>query len=139
MAMSESRIFTKYLKHKLYRTHLKPIANGYFISVDGDVYSNKIHRRYNQKGKMQMVKPKKQKDRRYLLAGLYTDPFNKQKKYWYRIHRLVWEAFVGPIPEGYEIHHRDHNCGNNALWNLNCVTHKENVNEYWKWKKKNTI
>jgi cellulose synthase/poly-beta-1,6-N-acetylglucosamine synthase-like glycosyltransferase len=24
---------------------------------------------------------------------------------------------------------------NNALWNLNCVTQQENVDEYWKWKK----
>lgn len=138
MAISEGRILTKYLKHKLYRTHLKPIANGYYISVDGDVYSNKVHYHYNPKGKMQMIKPKKQKDRRYLLAGLYTDPSNKQKKYWYRIHRLVWEKFVGPIPEGYVIHHRDNDCANNALWNLNCITQQENINEYWKWKK-NTI
>ena len=135
MAVSASKIFTKYLKHKLYRTHLKPIANGYFISVDGDVYSNKQHPYHNVKGEMLFVKPKKQKDRKYLLAGLYTDIFNKRKKYWYRIHRLVWEKFVGPIPEGYVIHHRDNDPTNNALWNLDCVTQKENVNEYWKWKK----
>jgi hypothetical protein len=44
MAVSASKIFTKYLKHKLYRTHLKPIGSGYYISVDGDVYSNKIYK-----------------------------------------------------------------------------------------------
>jgi len=135
MAISASKIFTKYLKHKLYRKHLKPIANGYFISVDGDVYSNKIHRRYNPTGEMRYVRPKKQKDRNYLLAGLYTDDSDKQKKDWYRIHRLVWEKFVGPIPEGYVIHHRDNDGTNNALWNLNCVTQQQNVDEYWKWKK----
>jgi hypothetical protein len=139
MAISASKILTKYIKHKLYRTHLKPIGSGYYISVDGDVYSEKIHKHYNQKGELRFVKPKKQKGRNYLLAGLYTDDSNKQKKCWYRIHRLVWTLFVGPIPEGYVIHHRDNDGTNNALWNLNCVTQQQNVDEYWKWKKKNTI
>ena len=133
MSTSASKILTKYIKHKLYRTHIKPIANGYFVSVDGDIYSNKIHHYYNPKGKMKMVKPKKQKDRKYLLAGLYTNELNKRHKYWYRIHRLVWTAFMGPIPEGYEIHHRDHDCANNALWNLDCVTHQQNMDEYYKY------
>ena len=133
MAISAAKIFTKYLKHKLYRKHIKPIGNGYYISVDGDVYSNKVHYAYNPKGEMRFVQPKKQKDRKYLLAGLYTDPFNKRKKYWYRIHRLVWEKFVGPIPEGYVIHHRDNDQTNNALWNLDCITQKQNMEEYWKY------
>lgn len=43
------------------------------------------------------------------------------------IHRLVWETFVGPIPEGYEINHIDHDKANNALSNLEVVTHSENL------------
>lgn len=37
-----------------------------------------------------------------------------------RIHRLVYEAFVGEIPKGkkYHIHHIDHNKQNNAVDNL---------------------
>ena len=139
MAISARKIFTKYIKHKLYRTNIEPIGSGYYISVDGDVYSDKIHYTHNPKGELRFVKPKKQKDRNYLLAGLYTDQSNKRHKYWYRIHRLVWEKFVGVIPEGYVIHHRNNDGTNNALWNLNCVTQKENVEEYWIWKKKNTI
>lgn len=35
-----------------------------------------------------------------------------------RMHRYVWEFYHGPIPDGYEIHHIDHNKGNNDITNL---------------------
>ncbi len=41
------------------------------------------------------------------------------------IHRLVWEAFVGEIPKGYIVHHKDGNRQNNSLSNLQLVTAKE--------------
>lgn len=41
------------------------------------------------------------------------------------IHRLVWEAFVGEIPKGYIVHHKDGNRQNNSLSNLKLVTTKE--------------
>lgn len=44
------------------------------------------------------------------------------------VHRLVWEAFNGPIPEGFEINHKDEDKCNNALENLELVTHKQNCN-----------
>ena len=46
----------------------------------------------------------------------------------YLVHRLVWEAFNGHIPEGYEINHLDERPVNNALSNLSLVTHRENLN-----------
>ena len=46
----------------------------------------------------------------------------------YQVHRLVYEAFNGQIPEGYEINHLDERPVNNRLENLNLVTHKENCN-----------
>ena len=46
----------------------------------------------------------------------------------YLVHRLVWIAFNGSIPEGYEINHLDERPANNALSNLSLVTHKENIN-----------
>lgn len=42
------------------------------------------------------------------------------------IHRLVWEAFNGPIPAGYQIDHKDNNPENNSLDNLQCITPSEN-------------
>lgn len=43
-----------------------------------------------------------------------------------KVHKLVWEAFNGPIPEGMQIDHRDGDKTNNMLENLRCVTPKEN-------------
>ena len=64
-----------------------------------------------------------------LVSGYYMIGLRKQsiqKKY--LVHRLVWEAFNGTIPEGYEINHLDERTINNELSNLNLVTHRENCN-----------
>lgn len=44
------------------------------------------------------------------------------------IHRAVWEAFNGSIPEGLQINHLDENKHNNSLSNLSLVTPRENMN-----------
>lgn len=43
------------------------------------------------------------------------------------VHRLVYEAFVGDIPDGLEINHIDENTQNNHVNNLEAVTHIENM------------
>lgn len=43
------------------------------------------------------------------------------------IHRLVFSAFVGPIPKGLEIDHIDGSRTNNHLSNLRVVTKRENA------------
>lgn len=37
------------------------------------------------------------------------------------MHRYVWQFYNGPIPEGYEIHHKDGNKANNDISNLECL------------------
>ena len=44
------------------------------------------------------------------------------------VHRLVWEAFNSPIPDGYEIDHINTIRYDNRLVNLRLVTSKENSN-----------
>lgn len=44
----------------------------------------------------------------------------------YRAHRIIWEMFNGPIPEGMQIDHVNHIRCDNRLVNLGLVTHKEN-------------
>lgn len=46
---------------------------------------------------------------------------------WRYVHRLVWETFVGAIPDNKEINHKDGVKANCALTNLELMTHKENI------------
>lgn len=50
-------------------------------------------------------------------------------RYTVYIHRLMWQTFIGDIPDGYEINHIDHNKKNNKLENLELVTHSENLHK----------
>jgi hypothetical protein len=43
------------------------------------------------------------------------------------VARLVHIAFIGPIPEGYEVDHLDMDKGNNHYTNLEAVTRSENM------------
>ena len=60
--------------------------------------------------------------------GYYQIKLRRNKKrYAIYVHRVVWNTFIGPIPEGYEINHIDHDKSNNALSNLELVTHSDNL------------
>ena len=43
------------------------------------------------------------------------------------VHRLMWEAHKGKVPEKYHINHKDGNKLNNVLDNLECITQKEHA------------
>ena len=60
----------------------------------------------------------------YYIVKLYLNNVAKNLS----IHRLVWIAFNGPIPEGLEINHRNEKKDDNSLANLELVTRKENNN-----------
>lgn len=44
------------------------------------------------------------------------------------VHRIIYETFVGHIPDGYQIDHINTIKTDNRLENLRCVTPKENTN-----------
>ena len=46
----------------------------------------------------------------------------------YYVHRLVWEAFNGQIPENMQVNHINEIKTDNRLENLNLMTPKENTN-----------
>ena len=50
-------------------------------------------------------------------------------KNWYtkRIHRLVYETFVGAIPKGYHVHHIDGNKQNNRVDNLMVLSESDHL------------
>lgn len=58
----------------------------------------------------------------YLITGLFKD--GKRKNIF--VHRAVVESFIGQIPDGMEVNHKDGNKLNNHLDNLEIVTFAEN-------------
>lgn len=55
-----------------------------------------------------------------------TDDNGKENKGY--LHRFIYEAVYGPIPEGLQVNHIDEDKGNNRIDNLNLMTRKENIN-----------
>lgn len=76
--------------------------------------------RKNKKGKLVQVKPSINNCGYEMICYAY-----KQTTY---VHRLVYEAFKGEIPEGMQIDHIDRNKRNNNPDNLRVVTRSENCN-----------
>ena len=60
----------------------------------------------------------------YYIVCLHKNSIGKQ----YRINRLVYEAFNGPIPENMQVNHINEIKTDNRLSNLNLMTPKENTN-----------
>lgn len=50
------------------------------------------------------------------------------KRFCRRVNRLVYESFIGEIPEGFQVNHINEDKLDNRVDNLNLVTAKENCN-----------
>ena len=62
-------------------------------------------------------------------SGYYQIVLSKQSiRKSYKVHRLIWLAFYGSIPEGYEVNHINEIKTDNRVSNLNLMTAKENLN-----------
>lgn len=61
----------------------------------------------------------------YLTVGLVLGPLCRQQ--WRFIHRLVAAAFIGPLPVGLQVDHKDGNKMNNSATNLEYVSQSENI------------
>jgi len=62
------------------------------------------------------------------LAGYHYLDFKFYGERWsVLVHRIVYLAKYGGIPEGYEVDHIDRNTHNNIISNLRAVTIKENM------------
>lgn len=58
---------------------------------------------------------------RFYLCGNYFQQDGKA------LHREVWTETHGPVPEGFEVHHRDHDRTNNSLGNLELLEGTEHA------------
>ena len=107
----------------------------YYISPDGTIYSTKYSKRYNHEGKLRLLKPRTHPSG-YLYAGLFKGVGSSKQRLWRRVHRLVVESFIGPIPDGLEVNHKDLNKHNNNVSNLEIVTRRQNIIHFHANKKK---
>lgn len=98
-----------------------PSLTGYGASKDGTIWSC---RNRNNWRPMSLSSDKDG----YKLLIVRT----KKKGFSRKIHRLIIETFVGKIPKGLEINHKDGDKTNNNLYNLETVTHIENMRHAYK-------
>ena len=47
-----------------------------------------------------------------------------------KLHQYIWMCVNGDIPEGYDIHHKDHNKLNNSIYNLELVERHVHISEH---------
>ena len=102
----------------------------YFVSNIGRVKSaNRRIKVYNRGGytqmhffKATMLKPRPNPNG-YLYVNLFKDGISETAY----IHRLVTKAFIGPIPSGMQVNHKDKNKRNNCVENLEIVSPAENT------------
>lgn len=62
----------------------------------------------------------------YMQVVLYKN----NKRHYKRVHRLVYEAFYGKIPDNLYINHIDSKKDNNKLSNLELMTNSENIKHF---------
>ena len=96
---------------------LKKVLNfeNYSVNENGEVFSTRgkpLYQWNDNVGYRQVV--------------LYKDG----KRCYKRVHRLVYEAFYGKIPNKLIVNHIDEDKNNNNLSNLEIVTNRENIKHF---------
>lgn len=99
----------------------------YIATTEGDIYSSKWKKPIK-------LKPQKasQSAKGYYQVRLFSKQFKKGKLQY--IHRIIYETFVGDIPDGYEIDHIDGDTTNNEISNLQIIKPRDNKLKYYKGK-----
>jgi DNA-directed RNA polymerase specialized sigma subunit len=95
----------------------------YTITKKGDIFS------YKQKKKRKLKQQKASQSKKgYFQVRLFNEEFKKGKLFY--VHRLMYETFVGEIPEDREIDHIDGDTSNNNIDNIQILSRRENINKW---------
>lgn len=106
-------VFEKFFGY-LCNMRLEGYSNYEIDPEAGTVWSYKRNKYIGTKGK-----------NGYLRVGMYSDD---GKEWRVDIHRVIWVAVNGEIPEGMQVNHINENKDDNSISNLNLMTPKENNN-----------
>lgn len=101
-------------------TEILGYAGKYTLNEKGDVFSYKWK-------KKKKLKPQKasQSKKGYYQVRLFLPKGDYKGRLQY-VHRLMYQNYVGDIPEGKEIDHIDGDTSNNSVENLQLLTPREN-------------
>lgn len=104
-----------FIQNKTYKEYKN---SGYFCNEDGDIYSNHSHK---------IIKPllRGKDNKKYYYVDIN---FGKGQKHYY-IHKIVYETWIGEIPDGMCVLHKDDDHLNNNINNLYLGTQKENIQD----------
>lgn len=91
-------------------------ADNYAANVEGEIWNIKTGKK---------LKPCANGWAGYMMVQIRM---NDGRRICKTVHKLVYEAFYGPVPHGLEISHIDDTKHNNRLDNLCLMTHKQNLN-----------
>ena len=92
-------------------------------AVEGWPYEVSRYGEVRHIGSSVNLRPGYDKATGYLKVGLCSNGRQKTVP----VHRLVSNAFLGTVPDGYQVNHKDGNKRNNPVSNLEYVTHSGNA------------
>lgn len=99
---------------------------GYFVDSQGNVYSQWVNR--GQHGTVKGCCLQKLKTSKSSRGGHLTIRFGRNGDV-ELVHRLVYRVFIGEVPDGLVICHKDGNPSNNSLDNLYAGTVSDNARD----------
>lgn len=106
---------------------LIPGRTGYAASSDGKIWSCRVSDRWHQNAVRDEWRALKVTVRK-TCGRHFVDLTENRVTRHHRVSKLIAEAFIGRVPDGYVVaHYPDRDLGNNNASNLRIVTAQENV------------